>query len=339
MAKDSDKRVLLGHGGGGKMTGGLIRDVILPRLDRGQLGSLPDSVVLSGLGETIAYTTDSFVVSPIFFPGGDIGSLAVHGTCNDLACSGARPTFLSLGLILEEGFHMDQLERILESVAQAADAAGVQVVTGDTKVVPRGSADGIFINTSGIGRIEAPIVPAPARIAEGDVILVSGPVGNHGMAVMLSRAEFSFDFDLKSDSASVWPIVERLLRLGPGLKFLRDPTRGGLAATLNEIAAASHKGLTVQESAIPIDSSVAAASEMLGIDPLQAANEGKIVAVVEKGLGQQALELLKDCSLAEHASVIGEVTAVNPAKVVMRTRIGGSRILPEPSGELLPRIC
>jgi hydrogenase expression/formation protein HypE len=339
MAKDSDKRVLLGHGGGGKMTGGLIRDVILPRLDRGQLGSLPDSVVLSGLGETIAYTTDSFVVSPIFFPGGDIGSLAVHGTCNDLACSGARPTFLSLGLILEEGFHMDQLERILESVAHAADAAGVQVVTGDTKVVPRGSADGIFINTSGIGLIEAPIVPAPARIAEGDVILVSGPVGNHGMAVMLSRAEFSFDFDLKSDSASVWPIVERLLRLGPGLKFLRDPTRGGLAATLNEIAAASHKGLTVQESAIPIDSSVAAASEMLGIDPLQAANEGKIVAVVAKGLGQQALELLKDCSLSEHASVIGEVTAVNPAKVVMMTRIGGSRILPEPSGELLPRIC
>jgi hydrogenase expression/formation protein HypE len=339
MTTNSDKRVLLGHGGGGKMTGKLIRDVILPRLDRGQLGSLPDSVVLSGLGETIAYTTDSFVVSPIFFPGGDIGSLAVHGTCNDLACSGARPVFLSLGLILEEGFHMDQLERVVESVALAADHAGVKVVTGDTKVVPRGSADGIFINTSGIGRIEAPVVPAPERIAEGDVVLVSGPVGNHGMAVMLSRAEFSFDFDLKSDSASVWPVVERLLKLGSGIKFLRDPTRGGLAATLNEIASAARKGVTVQESAIPIDESVAAASEMLGIDPLQAANEGKIVAVVGKGLGSQALELLRDCSLAEHASIIGEVTAVNPARVIMKTRVGGSRVLAEPSGELLPRIC
>jgi hydrogenase expression/formation protein HypE len=300
---------------------------------------LPDSVVLSGLGETIAYTTDSFVVSPIFFPGGDIGSLAVHGTCNDLACSGARPVFLSLGLILEEGFRMDQLERIVESVALAADHAGVKVVTGDTKVVPRGSADGIFINTSGIGRIEAPVVPAPDRISEGDEVIVSGPVGNHGMAVMLSRAEFSFDFDLKSDSASVWPVVERLLQLGPGLKFLRDPTRGGVAATLNEIASAARKGVTVQESAIPIDASVAAASEMLGIDPLQAANEGKIVAVVGKGLGPQALELLKDCSLAEHASVIGEVTAANPARVIMKTRVGGSRVLAEPSGELLPRIC
>jgi hydrogenase expression/formation protein HypE len=339
MTTNSDKRVLLGHGGGGKMTGRLIRDVILPRLDRGQLGSLPDSVVLSGLGDAIAYTTDSFVVSPIFFPGGDIGSLAVHGTCNDLACSGARPVFLSLGLILEEGFRMDQLEKVLESVAQAADQAGVKVVTGDTKVVPRGSADGIFINTSGIGRIEAQVVPAPERIAEGDVILVSGPVGNHGMAVMLSRAEFSFDFDLMSDSASVWPIVERLLELGPGLKFLRDPTRGGLAATLNEIASASLKGVTVQESAIPVDPSVAAAAEMLGIDPLQAANEGKIVAVVDKGLRQRALDLLKDCPIADQACIIGEVTATNPSKVVMKTSVGGSRVLAEPSGELLPRIC
>jgi hydrogenase expression/formation protein HypE len=339
MAKNVDRRVLLGHGGGGKMTGKLIRDVILPRLDRGQLGSLPDSVVLSGLGNSIAYTTDSFVVSPIFFPGGNIGSLAVHGTCNDLACSGARPVFLSLGMILEEGFPMDHLEKILESVALAADQAGVEVVTGDTKVVPRGSADGIFINTSGIGRVEASVPPSPARIAEGDLILVSGPVGNHGMAVMLSRAEFSFDFDLKSDSASIWPVVERLLPLGPGLKFLRDPTRGGLAATLNEVASASGKGVTVRDAAITVDASVAAASEMLGIDPLQAANEGKIVAVVGKGLGSEALELLKDCPLAEGASIIGEVTSSNPGKVVMLTRVGGSRILAEPSGELLPRIC
>ncbi|HMK36062.1 MAG TPA: hydrogenase expression/formation protein HypE [Desulfomonilaceae bacterium] len=339
MVKNLDRRILLGHGGGGKMTGRLIRDVILPRLDRGQLGSLPDSVVLSGIGDTIAYTTDSFVVSPVFFPGGDIGSLAVHGTCNDVACSGARPVFLSLGLILEEGFALERLERILESVSAAADEAGVEVVTGDTKVVPRGSADGIFINTSGIGKMESTVRLSPERIEPGDMILVSGPVGNHGMAVMLSRAEFSFDFELKSDSASVWPIVERLLELGPGLKFLRDPTRGGLAATLNEIASASAKGVRVYESAIPVDSSVSAAAEILGIDPLQAANEGKIVAVVNKGAGEEALALVKDCRLADGAAVIGEVTAGNPSKVILATRIGGSRILAEPSGELLPRIC
>ena len=311
MAKKPDRRVLLGHGGGGKMTGRLIRDIIVPRLDRGQLGALPDSVVLSGLGESIAYTTDSFVVSPIFFPGGNIGSLAVHGTCNDLACSAARPLFLSLSLILEEGFPMEKLELILESVAEAADQAEVEVVTGDTKVVPKGSADGIFINTSGIGKVDGSVRPSPKRVEEGDLILVSGPIGNHGLAVMLSRAEFSFDFDLQSDSASIWPVVERLMELGPGLKFLRDPTRGGVAATLNEIASLTGKGIAIDESAIPVDESVSAASEILGIDPLQAANEGKIVAVVGKGKGAKALDLLKDCPLARGAAIIGEVTSEN----------------------------
>ncbi len=334
-----DKRILLGHGGGGKLTSALIKSVILPKLDQGKLTSLPDSVVLSGLGNNIAYTTDSFTVSPIFFPGGDIGSLAVHGTCNDLACSAARPVFLSLGLILEEGLPMEALERILESLARAAEDSGVEVVTGDTKVVPKGSADKIFINTSGIGKVDGRSTPGPEMVDEGDEILVSGPVGNHGMAVMLSRAEFSFDFELVSDSRSVWPIVERLLDLGPGLKFLRDPTRGGLAAILNEIASATGKGLFVDESAIPLDRSVLAASEVLGIDPLQSANEGKIIAVVGKGLGVKALELLKDCPIAKGASVIGKVGTENSSKVIMRTRIGGSRILAEPSGELLPRIC
>jgi hydrogenase expression/formation protein HypE len=234
---------------------------------------------------------------------------------------------------------MEKLELILESVAGAADQAQVEVVTGDTKVVPKGSADGIFINTSGIGKVDGFVCPSPKKVEEGDMILVSGPIGNHGLAVMLSRAEFSFDFDLKSDSASVWPVVERLLELGHGLKFLRDPTRGGVAATLNEIAALTGKGLTIEESAIPVDESVSAASEILGIDPLQAANEGKIVAVVEKGTGAKALELLKDCPLALGAAIIGEVTSQDAARVVMTTRIGGSRILPEPSGELLPRIC
>jgi hydrogenase expression/formation protein HypE len=336
---DKDQRILLGHGGGGKMTGALIREVILPRLDRGKLRALPDSVVLSGLSDKIAYTTDSFTVSPIFFPGGDIGSLSVHGTCNDLACSGARPVFLSLGLILEEGLPVDHLRRILESLAGAAQEAGVEIVTGDTKVVPKGSADLIFINTSGIGRVEARTELGPERITEGDQVLVSGPVGNHGMAVMLSRADFSFDFDLVSDSASVWPVVERLLDLGPELKFLRDPTRGGLAATLNEIAASTGKGLIVEESAIPLDASVVAASEILGIDPLQAANEGKMVAVVGKGHGNKALDLLKGCHLATGASIIGEVRPPGPSHVVMKTRIGGTRVLAEPSGELLPRIC
>ncbi len=338
MPKSTNK-VLLGHGGGGKMTGRLIRDTILPRLDRGRLAALPDSVVLEGVGDRIAYTTDSFVVSPIFFPGGNIGSLSIHGTCNDLACSGARPLFISLGLILEEGLDLGELEEILNSVASAADSAGVQVVTGDTKVVPKGSADKIFINTSGIGRVEAADIPSAQRIEIGDKILVSGPVGNHGMAVMLSRAEFSFDFDLKSDSASVWPIIERLLGLGADLKFLRDPTRGGIAATLNEIAGATSRGLLIEESSIPVDASVTAASEMLGIDPFQAANEGKIVAVVHPSAAVKAMQLIADCPLAEGAAIIGEVTSANPSKVVMKTRVGGQRIVSEPSGELLPRIC
>ncbi|MEW6350317.1 MAG: hydrogenase expression/formation protein HypE [Thermodesulfobacteriota bacterium] len=342
MGTRQESRVMLGHGGGGRMTGRLIRDLILPRLDRGLLGALPDSVVVSGLGERIAYTTDSFVVSPIFFPGGDIGSLSVHGTCNDLACSGARPVYLSLGLILEEGLPVQDLERVLESAARAADQAGVQIVTGDTKVVPKGSADKVFINTSGIGKIERDLVPAPDRIRTGDLILVSGPVGNHGMAVMLSRAEFSFDFRLESDSASIWPVVERLLELGPELKFLRDPTRGGLAATLNEITHATGFSVTIDETSIPLDPQVVAASEMLGIDPLLAANEGKVVAVIAGNQGDKALALLKDCPLAEGAAIIGQVTTVaagTPARVVMNTRVGGARIVAEPSGELLPRIC
>lgn len=319
--------------------GRLIRDTILPRLDRGKLGLLPDSVVLSDIRGPIAYTTDSFVVSPIFFPGGNIGSLAVHGTCNDLACSGARPLFLSLAMILEEGFPMEKLEAIVQSVADAADAACVEVVTGDTKVVPKGSADGVFINTSGIGRIEAQEIPSATRIVGGDEILVSGPVGNHGMAVMLSRADFSFDFDLESDSASVWPVVERLLELGPGLKFVRDPTRGGLAATLNEIAAMTGLEVRIEESAVPLDKAVTAVSEMLGIDPLQAANEGKIVAVVEKGMGQRGLELLRDCPIAQGAAVVGKITPGAGPRVIMNTRVGGARVVAEPSGELLPRIC
>ncbi len=332
-------RVLLSHGGGGKMTGRLIRDVILPKLDKGHLGQLPDSVILPEFGKSIAYTTDSFVVSPIFFPGGDIGSLAVHGTCNDLACSGARPAYLSLALIIEEGFPMENMEKILNSVSQAANLAGVEIVTGDTKVVPKGGADGIFINTSGIGLVEAIVPPRLERIEEGDSIVVTGPVGNHGMSVMLSRAEFSFDFDLKSDSASVWPAVEMLLRLGEDLKFLRDPTRGGLAATLNEIVLSTGKGIVIQQSAIPINPSVVAASEILGIDPLQAANEGKLVAVVSNDSKKKAIDLLKKCSIAAGATIIGKVNSENPRRVIMETNIGGSRILAEPSGELLPRIC
>lgn len=331
--------VLLAHGGGGKMSGRLIKELILPKLDRGRLGLLPDSVVLTGMGDSIAFTTDSFTVSPLFFPGGDIGKLAIHGTCNDLACSGARPMFLSAGLIIEEGFPMGDLSLIVQSMADAADAAGVEIVTGDTKVVPKGGVDGLFINTSGIGRVEAALPLGPERVMPGDEALVSGPVGNHGIAVMLTRANFSFDFSIRSDTDSVWPLAEALLELGPGLKFLRDPTRGGLAAVLNEIAAQSRRGLALEETAIPIDEAVCAASDMLGLDPLQAANEGKLIAVVGKGLGLKALELWKSLPLGRNAAIIGRVTDDHAGKVVVRTAIGGSRILPEPSGELLPRIC
>lgn len=339
MTHWTQDKIQLGHGGGGRLTGRLIRDAILPRLDRGHLAELQDSAILNSLSGPLAFTTDSFVVSPIFFPGGDIGSLAVHGTCNDLACAGARPQFLSLGLILEEGLDIKKLHEILESIARASDNARVEVVTGDTKVVPKGSADKVFINTSGIGSVKAHAALSMARIHPGDCILVSGPVGNHGLAVMLSRADFSFDFNLESDSASIWPIVEVLLELGPSLKFLRDPTRGGLAATLNELAAGSQMGISVDESTIPLDESVISASEILGIDPLQAANEGKVVVVVEGGKAQKALELMVGCGPGQHASIIGEVTSHRPGVVVMNTRIGGQRIIPEPSGELLPRIC
>jgi hydrogenase expression/formation protein HypE len=311
----------------------------LPKVDRGRLHTLADSTVLSGITGDIAFTTDSFVVSPIFFPGGDIGSLSVHGTCNDLACSGARPLFLSLGLILEEGFPMDELELVLGAIGKASDHSSVEVVTGDTKVVPKGSCDKIFINTSGIGKVECRHPLSGERIIDGDIVLVSGPVGNHGMAVMLSRAEFSFDFDVKSDSASVWPIVEKLLELGPDLKFLRDPTRGGLAATLNEIAALSDKGMLVDESLLPVDPAVVNAADILGIDPLQAANEGKIVAIISSDRGGDALRLLEDCPLARGAVIVGKICSDHPKRVVVRTRIGGSRIMAEPSGELLPRIC
>ncbi|MGC8908210.1 MAG: hydrogenase expression/formation protein HypE [Desulfomonilaceae bacterium] len=339
MKSLSQEKIQLGHGGGGRLTGRLIREAILPRLDRGHLAALPDSAILKNVGETLAFTTDSFVVSPIFFPGGDIGSLAVHGTCNDLACGGAKPEFLSLGLILEEGLAIDELKKILESIARASDEAGVEVVTGDTKVVPKGSADKIFINTSGIGRVKADPVPSMQRIEEGDCILLSGAIGNHGLAVMLSRADFSFDFNLQSDSASIWPMVERLLELGPALKFLRDPTRGGVAATLNEIAVGSGLGIHIEEAAIPMDDAVVSASEILGIDPLQAANEGKLVAVVDAKKAEYALTLLQECDLGKHARIIGDLTGTRPGVVVMSTKIGGRRIIPEPSGELLPRIC
>ena len=339
MSSKSDIRILLGHGGGGKLTGRLVKDTILPKLNRGKLSSLPDSVVLNGLGDRIAYTTDSYTVSPVFFPGGNIGSLAIHGTCNDLACSGARPTYLSLGLILEEGLPMNELDEVLESMSNAADEAGVEIVTGDTKVVPKGGADRIFINTSGIGKIEHSLDLGLNSVGIGDEIIVSGPVGNHGMAVMLSRAEFSFDFSIRSDSASIWPVVERLLQLGTDLKFLRDPTRGGIAATLNEIASGASVEIAVDENSIPVDDDVRSASEILGIDPLLAANEGKVVAVVKKGTSAKALDLMAACGLSSNAKAIGRVISTSASRVIINTKIGGSRILSEPSGELLPRIC
>lgn len=339
MSSKSDIRILLGHGGGGKLTGRLVKDTILPKLNRGKLSGLPDSVVLNGLGDRIAYTTDSYTVSPVFFPGGNIGSLAIHGTCNDLACSGARPTYLSLGLILEEGLPMNELDEVLESMSNAADEAGVEIVTGDTKVVPKGGADRIFINTSGIGKIEHSLDLGLDSVEIGDEIIVSGPVGNHGMAVMLSRAEFSFDFSIRSDSASIWPVVERLLQLGTDLKFLRDPTRGGIAATLNEIASGASVEIAVDENSIPVDDDVRSASEILGIDPLLAANEGKVVAVVKKGTSAKALDLMAACGLSSNAKAIGRVISTSASRVIINTKIGGSRILSEPSGELLPRIC
>lgn len=320
--------------------GNLIREKILPILDNEILRRLGDSAILQIQGgERLAFTTDSYVISPIFFPGGDIGRLAVSGTVNDLAMAGAKPLALSLGMILEEGFPMEDLVRILGSVRATAQEAGVSVVTGDTKVVRKGEADGIFINTSGIGIVAPELDTSGERAAEGDVVMVSGPIGDHGVAVMIQREGLRMESPLESDVAPLWGMVERLLALGRGVRFLRDPTRGGLAGALTELARITGKGVELQEGQIPLRVEVRSVCELLGLDPLYVACEGRCVAVVAQEHAQKALEILRAHPLGRQARIIGRILQEPPAEVLLRTTIGGSRLVQLPLGEQLPRIC
>ena len=337
--------VTLAHGGGGRLTQMLVEKMFAPAfrneaLERPGDGALHDGAVFEVAGGRLAFSTDSFVISPRFFPGGDIGSLAVHGTVNDLAMCGAQPLALSAGFILEEGLPMDELWRIVQSMAAAARAAGAQVATGDTKVVDRGKGDGIYINTAGIGLIPPGIHIAPTRAQPGDKVLVSGRIAEHGMAIMSVREGLAFETELVSDSASLNTLVAAVLDVaGAHIHVLRDPTRGGVSSALNEIAQAARVGIRLREDSIPLSDAVRGACEILGFDPLYVANEGKALVIVAPDHTDAALAALRQHPLGCDAAIIGEVVADHPRRVVMRSRIGGQRVVDMLSGEQLPRIC
>jgi hydrogenase expression/formation protein HypE len=336
----TDDRVQLGHGSGGKMSAALLKARFLPHFTNEVLAQLGDAAVVDVNGQEVAISTDTFVVNPLEFPGGNIGSLAVHGTVNDLAMMGARPVYLSAGFVLEEGLPFDVLDRVVSAMGEATRAAGVLLVTGDTKVVERGKADGVFINTTGIGLVAPDFTPGPGRARPGDAVLVSGPLGRHGIAIMTAREGLAFEAEIESDSASLYPLVERLrAAAGPDVHTLRDPTRGGLASALNEIAAASGVGIALEEPHIPIPPAVAAACEMLGFDPLYVANEGVLVAFVPAPLADAALTALQGHPLGRDAARIGRVVESHPGMVVLETAIGGTRVVDMLPGDQLPRIC
>ena len=331
--------VQMAHGGGGRMSQRLIDGMFVKAFDNPVLRTLHDGALLELGGARLAFSTDSFVIRPLFFPGGDIGSLAVHGTVNDVAMCGARPLVISAAFILEEGFPMEDLWRITRSMQQAAAAAGVHVVTGDTKVVDRGKGDGVYVNTSGLGLLEDGVDISPRRAAPGDVVLLSGAIATHGIAIMSVREGLEFETRLESDSAALNSMVAALVeRAGAGLHVLRDPTRGGVASALNEIAGAAGAGIRLDETQIPIQEEVRGGCEILGLDPLYA-NEGKCLAIVERSVADAALEAMRQHPQGREAAIVGEVVADHPGQVVLRSRIGGERIVDMLSGEQLPRIC
>jgi len=336
-------RVILGHGGGGALTRDLVEGLFLPAFSNPALDPLGDAAVLdlAGLaaGGRLAFSTDSYVVRPLVFPGGSIGELAVNGTVNDLAMSGADPRFLSAAFILEEGLAVAELADIVARLAAAAARAGVTIVAGDTKVVERGRGDGLTITTAGIGVVPPGLALGPARVRPGDVVVSSGTLGDHGMAIMSVREGLEFEAAIESDSAALSGLVAAVLRACPAVRLFRDPTRGGVAASLNEIAASAKLGIEIDETAIPVRPAVAAACEILGLDPLEVANEGKLVAIVPPEGAEGVLAALRSDPLGREAATIGRVVAAHPRVVAMRTVIGGTRVVPLPIGEQLPRIC
>ncbi len=333
-------RVQLAHGSGGRMMNELIRNLFLEAFDNPTLNQMEDCATLVVEGKRLTFSTDSYVVDPIFFPGGNIGELAVNGTVNDLSMAGARPLCLSVGFILEEGFPMQELNIIVDSMQAAARQAGVAIVTGDTKVVDKGKADKIFINTSGVGVIEHEFVISPERIETGDCVLVSGTIGDHGIAVLSQREGLSFESPIESDTAALNGLVSAIVETaGDRVRALRDPTRGGLAATLNEFAEQAGVSIEIDESSVPVQPAVVGACELLGLDPLYVANEGKLTAVVAPEIADSVLQRMREHPLGRNAALIGEVTSSRRTFVSMRTRIGGVRIVDLPVGEQLPRIC
>ena len=331
--------ITLGHGGGGKLMHDLLNDTVLDLFRNDLLDQQHDGASFELEGR-LSFSTDSYVVSPVFFPGGNIGDLAVNGTVNDLAMCGAKAKYLSLGLILEEGLRMFDFRNILTSIRDAAHVAGVQIVTGDTKVVERGKGDGIFINTSGIGIVHPKARIHHRYVAAGDRIVISGRLAAHGIAIMSLREGLQFETTIQTDSAPLSHVVMALLdRFGNDIRFMRDPTRGGLASTLNELSGSSGKGILIHQRSIPIDEQVEAACDMLGLDPLYVANEGIFIAVVKKEVAEEMIGMLRQSETGRHASIIGEVTEDHPGKVIMNSRIGGKRVVSFLPGDQLPRIC
>ena len=335
-AKDT---ILLGHGSGGMLSAELVRDIFLPSLHNPVLARLDDQAIVNIHGQRLAFTTDSFVVQPLFFPGGDIGSLAVHGTVNDLAMGGAKPLYLSAAFIIEEGFSIEQLRRIVKSMHRAAADAGVQVVTGDTKVVEKGKGDGMFITTTGIGLVPNGIDLSANRARPGDKVLLSGSIGEHGIAILAQRAGLEFETKIESDSAALHTLVEAMLNASHEIRCMRDPTRGGVSSTLNEIAQQSRVGIELEEQFIPVREEVRGACELLGLDPLYVANEGKLIATVDANVAEGLLRAMREHPLGSGAQVIGTVKKENPGLVTMRTALGTTRVVDMLAGDQLPRIC
>jgi hydrogenase expression/formation protein HypE len=338
--KFRDEKINMAHGAGGKATQGLIEGVFVPAFGSDALGEMGDAGLVEIEGLELAITTDSYVVKPLRFPGGSIGELAVNGTVNDLSVSGVRPVALSLSLILEEGLPADELRAEVEAIAAAATAAGVEIVAGDTKVVERGHADGMYVCTTGLGRRDPRATLSPTAVRPGDRILLSGSVGEHGTAIMLARGEFELDAEIESDTRSLWPAVDALLdAAGPELRCMRDATRGGVASVLNEIARSSSVAMVVRERDVPVHPAVAGAAEILGIDPMYVANEGKMVVFVAAEAADDALRALKAVPGCEQAAEIGEVRTEPPGMVLMQTSFGGRRVMDQLVGDPLPRIC
>lgn len=334
------EQIVMGHGAGGRMSHRLIQQAFLPAFQNPALNAGDDAALVEpGLRQRLSISTDAHVVSPLFFPGGDIGKLAVCGTVNDVAMLGAKPLYLTSGFILEEGLSMDTLQRVIESMRQASEEAGVQIVAGDTKVVQRGKADGMYITTAGVGVVREGVAVSGANARAGDAVILSGTIGDHGIAVLGARGELGFQSSIQSDVAPLNHLIEAMLEASPNIHVLRDPTRGGLATTLNEIATQSNAGILLDEQTIPVRPEVAAACEMLGFDPLYIANEGKLVCILPRKDTDKVLAVMKQTRYGEGAVIIGEVIESPKGRVLLKTTIGSTRVVDMLAGEMLPRIC